>query len=174
MFLATLTDMGRAAMAHAMREMGLTFAWGAGSEDWTEEDLASSLRAETALQHELGRRVPNQVAFVLPDAEGEITLPVGRNPDGSVEQARYRIVDAPSNYLYLRVAFDFAEESAATIREVGVFVGSRAKAECPPGQRYFKPEELENPGLILSIQRLETAIERSPAVRQSFEFVLQI
>lgn len=174
MFLATLTDTGRAAMALAVKNMGLSFAWGSGSENWTESDMAESLRSEKTLHHELGRRLPNQVAFVLPDADGEITLPVGRNPDETVEQARYRIVDAPSNYLYMRVAFDFAEASAETIREVGVFSGAKPKAECPPGQRYFKPEELADPGLILSIQRLDPAIERSPAVRQSFEFVLQI
>lgn len=174
MFLATLTDVGRAAMAKALMEQGLTFAWGSGEDNWSDLDFEKSLRSEQTLVTELGRRLPNQVGFVIPDEAGEIALPVGRKTDGSVDEARYRLVSEETPYLYLRVNFDFADASAATIREVGVFVGARPKETCPPGQRYFKADELETSGLLLSVQRLDPTIVRSPAVRQSFEFVLQI
>ena len=44
-----------------------------------------------------------------------------------------------------RVAFDFADDPSATLREIGIFVGGRPKPELPPGQRYeLKPGAIHN------------------------------
>ena len=44
----------------------------------------------------------------------------------------------------------------------------------PPGQRYFTPGDLESPGLLVAVQIIRPAINRSPSVRQTIEFVLPI
>jgi hypothetical protein len=44
----------------------------------------------------------------------------------------------------------------------------------PPGQRYFAPPEIADPGLILAAQIFTPAINRSPSVRQVIDFVMPL
>jgi hypothetical protein len=178
MSLATLTVSGRAAIAKAIAAQTLHFAWGMGQAGWDEDPdrkhLKEILIHKTALDQEIGRRLVTFVGFVTPDDEGDITVPIGRQSDGSVEQARYLSSEAPTPYLYLRVNFDYDDANDQIIREVAVFLAGQAREDLPPGQRYFRPNELADPGRLLAIQRLDPVIKRSPAVRQTFEFVLPI
>lgn len=178
MSLATLTNTGRAGMAEAIAAMPLHYAWGSGNPAWdadpTGQHLKESLVGKTALENELGRRAVTSVGYVVPDPEGEITVPVGRQPDGTVVEARYRSVLEPSPFLYLRVNFDFADASDQIIREVGIFLNTKIKEGLPPGQRYFTPADLESPGRLWAVQRMDPPIGRSPAVRQTFDFVFAI
>ena len=178
MSLATLTNSGRAGMAEALAAMPLHFAWGSGDPAWDadpdQQHLKQSLVNAVALNNELGRRAVTAVGYVTPDDDGEITIPVGRLPSGEVEVARYTAVLEPTPYLYLRVNFDFADASDQIIREVSVFLNTKLKDDLPPGQKYFTPADLESPGRLLAIQRMDPSIARSPAVRQTFDFVLAI
>ena len=149
MSLATLTSSGRAGMAQAIAAMPLHFAWGSGLAVWDADP-------------------------VLEDPEGEITIPVGRQPDGTVVTARFRAVLEPTPFLYLRVNFDFADASNQVVREVGIFLNTTIQEGLPPGQKYFTPDQLADPGRLLAIQRMDPSIARSPAVRQTFDFVLAI
>jgi len=88
--------------------------------------------------------------------------------------ARFRAVLEPTPFLYLRVNFDFADASNQVVREVGVFLNTTVQEGLPPGQKYFTPDQLANPGRLLAIQRMDPSIARSPAVRQTFDFVLAI
>jgi len=178
MSLATLTKSGRASIASAIAAQPLHFAWGSGEEAWDNdpdgEHLKISLVNAVALNNELGRRAITATGYVTPDQEGEIAIPVGRRPTGEVDVARYRAVLEPTPFLYLRVNFDYADASNQIIREVAVFMGTQTKEGLPPGQRYFTPADIEDAGRLLAIQRLDPVIPRSPAVRQTFEFVLPI
>lgn len=178
MSLATLTSSGRAGMAQAIAAMPLHFAWGSGLAAWDADPdgqhLKESLVGATALVNELGRRAVTAVGYVLEDPEGEITIPVGRQPDGTVVTARFRAVLEPTPFLYLRVNFDFADASNQVVREVGIFLNTTVQEAAPPGQKYFTPDQLANPGRLLAIQRMDPSIARSPAVRQTFDFVLAI
>ncbi len=177
MSLATLTNSGRAGIAQALAAMPLHFAWGGGDAAWETDDgqhLKEPLVDATALVNELGRRAVSAVGHVLEDPEGEITIPVGRQPDGTVVTARFRSVLEPAPFLYLRVNFDFADAGNQIIREVGVFLNTLVKDDLPPGQKYFTPDQLTDAGRLLAVQRMDPAIARSPAVRQTFEFVLAI
>lgn len=175
MRLASLTKTGRAAIARAIAERPLHLAWGTGDPAWDdpEAELPSQVDA-TALVNEVGRRVASSVGFVVPDDEGNIVIPVGVGADGDVQEARYSSVTGPTPYLYIRVNYNFADASNVIICEFGLFMDTQVKADLPPGQRYFTPAELESPGLLLAAQIVQPSIQRSPAVRQSIEFVLPI
>lgn len=175
MALATLTTTGRAAIARAIMARPLHLAWGTGDEAWDEPGAAlPSLVEATALRAEIGRRAIATRGFVTPDAQGGIVIPVGQRPDGSVEEARYAQVEGPTPHIYLRVNFDFADAANAVIRELGVFMDTEPAPDAPPGQLYFAPGELASPGMLLAAQILSPPINRSPAVRQTIEFVLPI
>lgn len=178
MNLATLTNIGRAAFVRAVAALPLHFAWGSGLVAWDNDPdqphLNESLVEAASLTNELGRRQVNRVGFAAPDPDGEIVIPIGRLTDGEVEVGRYSLSEKATPTLYVRVDFEFADAGNQIIREVGLFVNTVVKAELPPGQRYFLPAELEDQGELLAIQRLDPSILRSPAVRQSFDFILPI
>ena len=175
MALATLTKTGRAAIAKAILERSLHLAWGTGLEEWdSEEATLPSLVDSTDLYNEVGRRLVTSKGFVEPDEQGGICVPVGRNPDGTVEQARYNQVEGPTPYIYIRVNFNFEDAATAVIREMGIFMDTVVKDDLPPGQLYFLPSEIEDKGMLLAAQIIEPSINRSPSVRQTVEFVLPI
>lgn len=176
MSLATLTNTGRAAIAKAIASRPLHLAWGSGDAAWDDPETGiPSMVKATALVNELGRRTPATVGFVEPDDAGDIVIPVGYGAGDTVQEARYRqVTPGPTRYLFVRVNYNFAEASNAIIREMGLFMDTVVKADLPPGQRYFKPDELEDSGLLLAAQIITPPINRSPSVRQSIEFVIAI
>lgn len=175
MSLATLTKTGRAAIAKALADHPLHLAWGIGDPAWDDEgvDIPSLVNA-TALTAEVGRRKPAAVGFVEPDEQGEIVIPVEQGAGGDVQEMRYRQVDGPTPYLYIRVNFNFGDASNQTIREIGLFMDTETDPDLPPGQGYFVPGEIANPGLLVAAQAVVPPINRSPNVRQTVEFVLPI
>ena len=173
--LATLTKSGRAAIASAIASRPLHLAWGSGLAEWDAADaMLPSLVESTALFNEVGRRKVSRVGFVEPDNQGDIVVPVGVNPDGSVQSARYRQTEEVTPYLYVRVNYDFADASNAVIRELGVFMDTVTAPELPPGQMYFAPADIAETGRLLAAQITLPPINRSPSVRQTIEFVLPI
>ena len=137
-------------------------AWGSGDPDWDTTPVAESI-TETALVNEVGRRAATSVSYCEPDEAGEIIVPNGRFAESAT----------PTNHLFLRFNFDFADAPLASIREIGIFIGTTINAGLPPGQLYFLPADLLTPGTLLALERIPK-ITRSTAVRQSFEFVLII
>lgn len=175
MSLATLTKSGRAAIAKAIASQPLHLALGAGDAAWDAPEYQhASLVTATKLHHELGRRAPASVGFVVPDDDGGIIIPVGRGLDDIVQEARYRQVAEPSPYVYVRANFDYQDAPSAVIRELGLFMGTVMKEGLPPGQRYFLPADIADPGLLLAVQILETSITRAANIRQTIEYVLPI
>lgn len=117
--------------------------------------------SSTALLAEVGRRLVEEAEFVTPDPDGGIVVPTGR----------YAVSATPTQHLFVRVRFDFADAAAATVREQALFVGSVTDPALPPGQRYFTPAEVEAPGILLLLQR-SVPIVRQPSTRETFEFVV--
>lgn len=172
---ATLTTTGRAAIAKALASRPLHVAWGLGDEAWDSEDaILPSLINANALVHEVGRRLPNLVTFVEPSDDGDIVVPKGINSDGTVEVARYQIVENPTPYLYIQTSYEFEDASESIIREFGVFMDTEFVDGLPPGQRYFLPAEIVHQGLLLATQIFTPGINRSPAIRQVIDFVLPL
>lgn len=160
--MAVLTTSGRAALAIAVASQQLHLAWGTGDPSWDSSTPSEQISA-TGLLSEVGRRGLPLIQYVNQDPDGAISLPSGR----------WGISGTPTNNLYMRFAFDYTDGSTAVIRELGIFIGTQPVNGLPAGQVYFVPAQLANPGTLLAIQHIPKIL-RSPATRQSFEFVLTL
>lgn len=159
--MAILTDSGRAAVATAIKAQALHLAWGNGVVDWDAVPPTESV-STSSLISEVGRRKVTQVMFCVPDTNGEII----------VAEGRFSISQAPTKYLYMRFAFDFPDGGTNVLRELGVYVGTVAKAQVPANQDYLLPGDVLDPGQLLSLEYIQK-LTRSDQIRQQFEFVLQ-
>ena len=173
--LATLTKIGRAGLAKAIMERTLHVAWGSGSPDWDAPDAAlPGLVDAVSLEAEVGRRLVTLKSFVEPDDQGGIVVPVSVGNSGQVVETRYSQSATPTPWLYIRVNYNFEDAANVVIREIGLVMDTVPRADLPPGQTYLKPDDVADPGLLLGVQILSPAIQRSAQVRQSIEFVLPI
>jgi hypothetical protein len=157
--MSILTKSGRVAIAEALAARPLHVAWGSGDGSWTTPP--SEDNEATSLISEIGRRVATVIGFVEPDDGGSIILPTGT----------FEPSVTPTNCLYVRCEFAFADAPSSVIREVAVFAGTEIQVGLPPGQDYFVPSELDTPGRLLHLQNI-APIFRSPAIRETFEIVI--
>jgi hypothetical protein len=117
----------------------------------------------TYLVAEIGRRIVDQIEFCTPEETGTISLSSGR----------FSISTDPTNHLYYKTTFDYEDASTATIRELGLYIGTIVANDLPTGQRYFTPDQLTDPGILLVNENIPPLI-RSVATRESFEFVVTL
>lgn len=161
--MAIITLSGRVALAAALKAKPLHIAWGTGNPAW-DSAMVQETPSASSLVAEIGRRTITNVQYVVPDEEaGSIVIP----------GARFSPSETKTNFLYLRATFEFEDAPTAAIREVAIFSDTEVLAGLPVGQLYFTPDQIANPGILLAIERFPS-INRSPSVRQSFDFVLNI
>ena len=160
--MAILTTSGRVAMAVAIQARPLYLAWGTGDPGWDEAPINESLAA-TGLTNEVGRVAVTVTGYAEPDPLGIIEVPTGK----------FSLSQTPTNHLYLRFDFGFADAADQVIREAGLFIDSVIQEGLPAGQRYFEPDEVVSPGSMVALEHFPGVV-RSPLVRQQFEFVLTI
>ncbi|WCR59261.1 MAG: hypothetical protein PG978_000697 [Wolbachia endosymbiont of Ctenocephalides felis wCfeF] len=125
------------------------------------QDTPPELITSATLLKEVGRRVVDEILFCSGDENGELLTPTGR----------FKSSDVPTNNLYLKFSFDFTDAANQVIRELGVMVGTKLKEKVPPGQRYFEPKDVENPGILLVLEHTVPLI-RTAATRETFSFVV--
>lgn len=159
--MATLTTSGRAGLAASIAARNIFLGLGAGNPDWDSEGTPPESISSSALAAPVGFRKAAQVSFVAPAAQGAIALPSGR----------YDISATQTNYLYLRFTLDFENASTATIRETGILLDTVVDGELPSGQMFFAASEVDDPGTLYLLEHVP-AIIRTPATRETFEFVL--
>lgn len=159
--MATLVTTGRAGLAASVAARDIILGLGAGDANWDTVGAPPEDISRTGLLSPVGYRKPAQVSFVTPDAAGGISLPSGR----------FSISVAQTNYLYLRFSLDFEDVSTATIRETGVFLDAVTNPGLPVGQMFFLPAEVTTPGTLYLLEHVAPII-RTPATRETFEFVL--
>lgn len=161
---------GREGQAYALFQVPWHVALGRGDPDWDAIDrddpswqsglLPDAAQART-LVDEIGRRIADEVAFVRPDAAGEIVLP----------GTRWTRSEEPTNHLYVQVFLDYANAASETVRELGLFAGGVTDPELPPGQRWFAPADVTGGGHLMQLIRYAVPVVRSPSVRPLFHFV---
>jgi hypothetical protein len=154
-----LTKSGRTVIAESIAARPVHIAWGSGDGSWTAPPSENT--NQTTLQGEIGRRKATEISFVAPSSTGDIVLTTGR----------YVRSATPTNHLYVRADFDFADASSSTIREIAAFVGTQTMAGLPAGQEYFVPGQVVDPGRMLHLENI-TPVFRSPAIRESFAVVI--
>ena len=149
MTAAVLQEAGRIALAKALAAMPAHFAWGRGDGVWQAPPAVPS-NCNTLLA-EVGRRLATIVAFVQPSTKEEMEAALPEDIKKFVEMdagAFYKMADSPTPYLYLRAEFSTDDALNEEIRECGLFFGTVAKAGVPAGQRYLKPEQVQDAGFI--------------------------
>lgn len=159
--MAILTASGRVGIAASMKQQEMYLAWGTGDESWGTEPPTEGMMESTELVKEVGRRKCETVEFCVPDDEGDIVTPTGR----------FKASEEPSNTLHISVAFDFEDGEGHTIREFGIFVGTKLADDLPIGQRYFLPTDLAEKGQLLALERV-APIYRQAMTREIENFVL--
>lgn len=159
---------GRVGTAYALSQLPWHIAIGRGQTAWDAVPrtagwaaaLAPDAAAATALVDEIGRRLADEVAFVTPDATGDIELPDGR----------WKRSGTPTQHLYVRAQLDFTDGAGQTVREAALFAAA-TPIGLPAGQRWFTPVQLTAGGHLMQLVRFEFAFVRSGSVRQAFHFV---
>jgi hypothetical protein len=159
--MATLTKSGRTALAVSLKAQPIHLAWGLGDGLWT--DVPEESIQATSLLNEVGRRIVDEVTFCEGDPNGLLVTPTGR----------FSATTEPTNQLYFHCTFDFEDASTETIRELGIFIGTEVAETCPPGQRYFLPIDVVNPGILLVCENTVPLI-RTAATREAFSFVVTL
>lgn len=157
--MAILVESGRAAVAAAIKAQPIHLAWGEGEVVWDNAKPAEQT-SETTVKNELGRRIVSYSSFVTPDSAGQVI----------VSQGRFKEVTTPTKYLYLRFQYDFPDAQQATIRALGIFVGTQVNAGVS-GLDYM-PIGQYSGGELLVLEYIDKLV-RSSSIRQQFEFVIQ-
>ena len=160
--MSIFTHAGRAALAEMVLSRPIHLALGLGEDSWGTPPPAPDYDV-IALRREIGRKKLFRGLFVHPDDHGVLILPGDR---------KYSISDTPTRHLYLQFIFDYNEGSGGAIRELGLFLNTKAKADLPPTQAFFRPEELENGGTLLLLEHLENPDTHNPQKKGEYETVL--
>lgn len=163
---------GKEGKAYAMSQLAWHVALGRGDPAWDAVDRGnplwqSALLPDAAqargLVSEIGRRVADEVAFVLPDPQGEIVL-----PDSRWTRCAPGVV---SNHLYIQAFLDYPDGAAETVREMGLYAGATHAASVPAGRRWVAPGDLQSSGHLMRLVRYASPIQRSPSNRPLFHLV---
>ncbi len=172
--LAILSQSARIAILSSIIEKELFFAWGSGNEEWdADSSLQENFYSATKLVKEVGRRKIQIKYFVTPDPDGIISLPESYDIDGTAILTNYSVSSEPTNYLYLKVVFDYGDAVGETIREVGIFSDTVVDSELPLGQLYFEASQVLESGLLIA-GSCESASVRDSARKDSYEFILSL
>ena len=158
--MAILVTSGRTAIADTIRDSTIFMGWGSGLAAW-DTNFVIEQTSKTQLVTPVGFRRLTESAFCTPDPNGTIVVPTGS----------FIVSQTPTNHLYLRFTFDFEDSPTAQIRESAVFLGTVTQAGLPLGQNYFSPAQVTNPGTMLVAENVPR-INRTPATRETFEFVV--
>lgn len=158
---AILTLSGRAAIAEAIKNSAaIHMAWGTGDVSWGNSP-PSPPTAATALLAEVGRRQATEVSYCTPATGGSIVVP----------QGTFNVSATPTQNLYFRFFFDFADAVGQTIREQAIFLNTVRNTGVSAGLQYLAPGQISDPGRLIVLQRT-SPILREATTRQLFEFVV--
>lgn len=157
--MSVLVNSARAEIAKAMAARSMCLAWGTGDPAWDVTPVPPTADL-TALEAEVGRRLPTEVAYATPSAGGEILT-----PDGNYTKS---LTATP--HLYVVFRYDYEDSPDVTIRESALFVDTVFDGDLPQGQKFFLPADVEEVGTMVAIER--HTIERTATSRETIEYVI--
>ena len=175
--MGVLTNAGRAAMVRAVKEQSIYLALGTGDNEWGDTPPLEDVES-TGLINEIGRRALARSLYVTPDDENgtlEVPTSVTTDTNGTVNVTtqKYSVSETPTRHLYLEFALDFADAANITIRELGVYIGCRLRADVEPGRLFFTRSDFSDEGLLFQIENREPLL-RKPDTRDTFTWVISI
>jgi hypothetical protein len=114
------------------------------------------------LVNEVGRRIVSQKEFVVED-----------NVNGTIvfNDKRWRIVNDPTPHVYLSFNFQSDEATDVSIYQLGLYTNTIVDPILPPGQQYFVPAEINDPGSAYMLENVQP-FPRNAGKREVFEFVI--
>lgn len=161
--MAVWQDRSRIRFAKKAAAEPIYLAWGRGNPAWDTTTPEEEGTKRSALIDEIGRAIATSVQYVLPDETGPIKMPNGD---------RYRISADPTQWLYVRWDFDYADAAGERVREAAVFLGGSVVPGLPPGQTYFTKAQVADPGDIALVEHLKTPIERTDTALEGQDYVI--
>lgn len=149
-----LQESGAIALAKAVFALPIHIALANGNPAQDGQSLAEIVAGTPSnangVQSEVGRRRAT-VAYVSPDPAGTISV-----WDFATQLTRtYSVSATPTRWLWVRATFESTEGVGQPIREVAIFVGGTVDAALPPGQQWFTPDQVTNPGDCYQLARME-------------------
>ncbi len=157
--MSIFTNAGRAVLADLVASRPLHLALGDGGD---EQILPQPDYDAKSLIGEIGRKAVARVLFVVPDDNGVLILPGDK---------RYAMSESPTRHLYLDFAFDYDDGVGGQVREIGVFVDTKA-VDGMENKSFLLPDEIEERGELLLLEHLEDPDTYNPRKKGSYEIVL--
>lgn len=117
----------------------------------------------TGLINEIGRRTVDLVQFAYPSDSGTIQTP----------NNNFAVSAIQTDTLAISVAFAFSDAPDASIAEIGIFSTPTFIAGLPPGQRYFAPAQMTDPGTLVSLE-YSMPVSRAPNTRPYYMHLLTL
>jgi len=170
--MAVFTQDGRVALAKALYEMTHFLAVGEGLPEWddlprptTPEEQATQDAAWSvlsSLESPVGVTRTRDKYFVVPDPDGDIVMADGAKFSQSTE---------PTGFVFLRFQLDLDDASSNTLRETGMFVGTKLAESVPGGQMFIPVADVVDLGKMIEVDRF-SPIVRDGSIGQTFTFIM--
>ncbi|OKP66774.1 hypothetical protein BTE77_31360 [Ensifer adhaerens] len=161
--MAVFTLGGRLLVASLLKSQTFFLAVGEGNPSWDTIPVEPAA-ADTGLVALKGFTRMREIAFVMPNEAGTISMADG---------ARFAVSAEPTRYLYLQFKLDLADANGTTLRESGICHGTQLREGFPPGQMYIPEADTLAHGQMIHADRYNSII-RDGTLEQSFSFVLTL
>lgn len=137
----------------------------AGAEPTTATVYTIIYRYETedvsTLVHEVGRRKHSTRSYVIPDSNGMI----------QANGQRWTSVQYETKHICITFRFEGDEAIGIDISQIMLFINTEVDPALPPGQMYFIPSQIVDPGNAYMAENLDP-FPRNVGKREQFEVVI--
>ncbi|ASV87311.1 hypothetical protein CES85_1647 [Ochrobactrum quorumnocens] len=170
--MAVFTQDGRVALAKALYDMTLFLAVGEGLPEWDDQPRPTTPEEQAAqdavwsvlsnLENPVGVTRTRDKYFVVPDPDGDIVMADGAKFSQSTE---------PTGFVFLRFQLDLDDASNNTLRETGMFVGTKLAEGVPGGKMFIPVADVVDLGKMIEVDRFSPII-RDGSIGQTFTFIM--
>ena len=170
--MAVFTQDGRVALAKALYDMTLFLAVGEGLPEWDDQPRPTTPEEQSAqdaawsvlskLESPVGVTRTRDKYFVVPDPDGDIVMADGAKFSQSAD---------PTGFVFLRFQLDLDDASSNTLRETGMFVGTKLAEGIPGGQMFIPVADVVDLGKMIEVDRF-SPIVRDGSIGQTFTFIM--